>query len=178
MREILFAGLGGQGVLTCGLIVAEVALFNGRTATWSPSYGSAMRGGSANCTVKYSEDMVFNPSLDEPDLLLAMSESALTMYGALVRKNGIILANSDLVGGEGFARADVSMHRVPCSSLAQKIGQPKGANIIMTAAILKLLNDFSFEDGMRGMNNMFRKKGKEKFEKGNTAAFEAGYNAV
>jgi 2-oxoglutarate ferredoxin oxidoreductase subunit gamma len=45
MREILFAGLGGQGVLTCGLIVAEVALFNGRTATWSPSYGSAMRGG-------------------------------------------------------------------------------------------------------------------------------------
>ena len=178
MREILFAGLGGQGVLTCGLIVAEVAVFNGRTATWSPSYGSAMRGGSANCTVKYSEDMVYNPSLDEPDLLLAMNESALTMYGPLVKKGGVILVNSDLVTGEGFERTDLSMHRVPCSSLAQQIGQPKGANVIMTAAIIRLLDDFSYDDGVRGMNDMFRKKGKEKFEKGNTAAFEAGYKAV
>ncbi|MCK9239298.1 2-oxoacid:acceptor oxidoreductase family protein [Desulfocurvus sp.] len=178
MREILFAGLGGQGVLTCGLIVAEVALFNGRTATWSPSYGSAMRGGAANCTVKYSREMVYNPSLDEPDLLLAMSESALALHGHLVKKGGIVLVNSDLVGGEGFGRTDVSVHRVPCSSLAQRIGQPKGANVIMTAAIIKLLGDFGFEDGMRGMNDMFRKKGKERFEKGNSAAFEAGYSAV
>ena len=178
MREILFAGLGGQGVLTCGLIVAEVALYNGRTSTWSPSYGSAMRGGAANCTVKYSKDMVYNPSLDEPDLLLAMNESALTMYGRMVKKDGIILVNSDLVTGEGFDRADVTVRKVACSSLAQQIGQPRGANVIMTAAIIRLLGDFSFDDGVRGMNDMFRKKGKEKFEKGNTAAFEAGFNAV
>lgn len=178
MREILFAGLGGQGVLTCGLIVAEVAVFNGRKATWSPSYGSAMRGGAANCTVKYSDDMVYSPSLEEPDLLLAMNEAALTLYGSLVKPGGIVLVNSDLVTGTGFSRTDVATHKVPCSSLAQQINQPKGANVIMTGAIIKLLADFSYEDGMRGMNDMFRKKGKEKFEKGNSAAFETGYNSV
>ncbi len=178
MREILFAGFGGQGVLTCGLIVAEVALFNGRQATWSPSYGSAMRGGTANCTVKYSEDTVYNPCMEEPDLLLAMNEPSLAMYGTLVRKGGTVLINSDLVTGEGFARSDVSLHRVPCSSLAQKIGNLKGANVIMTGALLRLLGDFGYEDGLRGMNDMFRKKGKEKFEQSNTAAFETGWNAV
>lgn len=178
MREILFAGFGGQGVLTCGLIMAEMAVFNGHTATWSPSYGSAMRGGSANCTVKYSKDMVYNPSLEEPDLLLAMNEPALAMHGDVVKKGGIILMNSDLVTGEGFNRDDVTVYRVPCSSLARQIGLPKGANIIMTSAIVKLLGDFSYEDGVRGMNDMFRKKGKEKFEQDNTAAFAAGYKAV
>lgn len=178
MREILFAGFGGQGVLTCGLIVAEVAVFNGRKATWSPSYGSAMRGGSASCTVKYSDDFVYNPSMEEPDLLLAMNEPALTQHGNSVKKGGIILINSDLVSESAPVPDGVNVHRVPCSSLAQRIGQPKGANVIMTSAIIKLLNDFSYEDGLRGMNDMFRKKGKEKFEKGNTASFEAGYNAV
>lgn len=178
MREILFAGFGGQGVLTCGLIVAEVAVFNGRKATWSPSYGSAMRGGSANCTVKYTEDFVYNPCMEEPDLLLAMNEPALAMFGKIVKPGGVILVNSDLVNAEGFTRNDVSLHRVPCSSLAAQIGQPKGANVIMTSAIIKLLGDFSYDDGVRGMNDMFRKKGKEKFEKGNTAAFAAGYAAV
>lgn len=178
MREVLFAGFGGQGVLTCGLIVAEVAVFNGQNATWSPSYGSAMRGGSANCTVKYSKDTVYSPSLEEPDLLLAMNETALTLHGSSVKKGGVILMNSDLVVGKEFTRTDVTLYAVGCSSLALTIGQPKGANVIMTGAIIKLLGDFSYEDGLQGMTAMFRQKGKEKYEKSNILAFEAGYNAL
>lgn len=178
MREILFAGFGGQGVLTSGLILAEVAVFNGLKATWSPSYGSAMRGGSASCTVKYSNDYVYNPCMEEPDLLLAMNEPALVQHGNSVKKGGIILVNSDLVPESVPTPEGVTVYRVPCSSLAQEIGQPKGANVVMTGAIVKLLDDFTYEDGMRGMNDMFRKKGKEKFEAGNTAAYKAGYEAV
>ena len=178
MREILFAGFGGQGVLTCGLIVAEVAVFNGKQATWSPSYGSAMRGGAAHCTVKYSDDVVYHPCMEQPDLLLAMNEPSLAMFAGIVKPGGVILVNSDLVTGESCKRDDVTVCKVPCSSLAVEIGQPRGANVIMTSAIIKLLGDFSYEDGVKGMNDMFRKKGKEKFEKGNTVAFEAGFNSV
>ena len=178
MREILFAGFGGQGVLTSGLILAEVAVFNGLKATWSPSYGSAMRGGSASCTVKYSNDFVYNPCMEEPDLLLAMNEPALAQHGGSVKKGGIILINSDLVPEDAAVPDGVTVHRIPCSSLAQEIGQPRGANVIMTSAIIRLLGDFTFEDGMRGMHDMFRKKGKQKFEEGNAVAFKAGYEAV
>ena len=53
MKEIVFAGSGGQGVLTAGLIISDIAATEGINVTWVPSYGSAMRGGTANCTVKY-----------------------------------------------------------------------------------------------------------------------------
>ena len=48
MKEIIFAGSGGQGVLTSGLIISDIAASEGINVTWVPSYGSAMRGGTAN----------------------------------------------------------------------------------------------------------------------------------
>ena len=48
-KEIIFAGSGGQGVLTVGLLMAEMALYKGLHATWIPQYGSAMRGGARPC---------------------------------------------------------------------------------------------------------------------------------
>lgn len=76
MKEIIFAGSGGQGVLTSGLIISDIAASEGIHVTWVPSYGSAMRGGTANCTVKYSNDgYIYNPSPETPDLLLAMNEN-------------------------------------------------------------------------------------------------------
>ncbi|SKA82560.1 2-oxoglutarate ferredoxin oxidoreductase subunit gamma [Paucidesulfovibrio gracilis DSM 16080] len=178
MREILFAGFGGQGVLTSGLVMSQVAVFKGQNATWIPSYGSAMRGGTANCTVKYGEGMIYNPAQEEPDLLLAMNGPSLQAFAPIVKPGGIILVNSDIVSEDQQVRDDVNVYRVACSTLAQEIGQPRGANIIMAAAVIKLLNDFSMEDGIQGMNDMFRKKGKEKFESGNVQSFECGYNAV
>ena len=37
--ELVFAGFGGQGVLTSGMIMAEMALEEGKTVTWMPTYG-------------------------------------------------------------------------------------------------------------------------------------------
>ena len=76
MKEIVFAGSGGQGVLTCGLIVSDIAASKGMKVTWVPSYGSAMRGGTANCTVKYGPEQIYNPSQEAPDLLAEYAASA------------------------------------------------------------------------------------------------------
>ncbi len=178
MREILYAGFGGQGVLTSGLVMSQVAVFKGQKATWMPSYGSAMRGGTANCTVKYGNDTIYNPGQEEPDLLLAMNGPSYQAFAGMVKLGGIIVINSDIISGELDVREDITLHRVACSTLANEIDQPRGANIIMAAAVIKLLNDFSLEDGIHGMNDMFEKKGKQKFEAGNTKSFECGYNAV
>ena len=40
MKEIIFAGSGGQGVLTSGLIISDIAASEGIHVTWVPSYGS------------------------------------------------------------------------------------------------------------------------------------------
>ncbi len=179
MKELVFAGFGGQGVLTAGLIISQIALYKGYNATWMPAYGAAMRGGTANCTVKYGEGMIYNPGQQEPDLLLAMNTPSLKKFAEIVRPGGTILVNADMVeASELSVREDVNIVPVHCNTLADKANNPKGANIVMIGAISKLMGDFDHETGVAGMNDMFRKKGKNKFEAQNAAAFEAGYYAV
>ncbi len=178
MRELVFAGFGGQGVLTAGLIVSQIALYKKFNATWMPSYGAAMRGGTANCTVHYGEGKIFNPGQQAPDLLLAMNTPSFSKFAPIVRPGGIVLVNSDIVELPENARNDVFIAKIPCNTLAERCGSPKGANIVMIGAITALLGDFSHDEGIAGMNDMFRKKGKEKFEEANTRAFEAGYKAA
>ena len=50
-KKVFVAGFGGQGVLLIGQMLAYAAMYAGKEATWLPSYGPEMRGGTANCTV-------------------------------------------------------------------------------------------------------------------------------
>lgn len=178
MKEILFAGFGGQGVLTAGLILSQIALYKGYNATWMPAYGAAMRGGTANCTVHYGERPVYNPGRQQPDLLLAMNQPSLEKFAETVKPGGIVLANSDIIESKGKIRDDVTTLYLPCNSLAEKAKNPKGANIVMIGAIVALLGDCTCQEGIDGMNDMFKKKGKGKFQEANMRAFHIGYEAV
>lgn len=178
MKEIVFAGFGGQGVLTSGLLISQIAVHKGANATWIPSYGSAMRGGTANCTVKYGDGQIYNPSQEEPDVLLAMNVPSFLKFINTVKPGGTVIVNSDLVTCDLNVRDDVNIIQVPCSSMANEINHLKGANIIMSGVIVKATGDFTEEEAVNGMNDMFRKKGKEKFEEMNTKAFKAGYNFI
>lgn len=175
MKEILFAGAGGQGVLTAGDIVADIAITKGLKATWAPEYGSAMRGGDANCTVKLGKEKIFNPTRENPDILLAMNQSSFDKFIDTVKPGGTAIINSDMVDGSKTTRDDVKIMEVQVMTLAREIKHAKGANIIMTAVIIKETGFFTEEEGLRGMNGMFAKAGKEKFEEANTKAFKLGY---
>lgn len=178
MKEIVFAGSGGQGVLTCGLILSDIAATAGLNVTWVPSYGSAMRGGTANCTVKYcAENYIYNPSQEQPDLLLAMNEPSLVMFLPMVAPGGAVLLGDTVMVPEG-ARRDVTYVKVNCTEIATALGNPKGANVVMTGAVVRLMGDFSHDAAVQAMNHMFEKKGKAKFNEANAKAFDAGYNAV
>jgi 2-oxoglutarate ferredoxin oxidoreductase subunit gamma len=178
MKEIVFAGAGGQGVLTSGLVFSEIAVHKGFNATWIPSYGSAMRGGTANCTVKFGEEKIYNPSQEEPNILLAMNVPSFQKFIGMVAPGGTVVIDTDLVVCDLNVRDDVKIISVPSSRLAKEINHKQGANIIMAAVILKATGDFTQEEGLKGMNGMFRKKGKEKFEEINSKAFTVGWNFI
>ena len=44
-KKVFVAGFGGQGVLLIGQMLAYAAMYEGKEATWMPSYGPEMRGG-------------------------------------------------------------------------------------------------------------------------------------
>ena len=165
-------------MLTSGLIISDIAASEGINVTWVPSYGSAMRGGTANCTVKYcAENYIYNPSQEQPDLLLAMNEPSFVKFLPIVAPGGTVLMGDTVEIPEG-SRQDVNYIKVNCTEIATALGNPKAANIVMTGAVVKLMGDFNHDDAVQAMNHMFEKKGKGKFNESNTKAFDAGYNAV
>lgn len=178
MKEVVFAGLGGQGVLTTGLVISQIAVAKDMNATWIPQYGAAMRGGTANCTVKFGQGMVYNPSQEAPDILLAMNNPSFQKFVGIVAPEGTVIIDSTTVTCDTNVRDDITVISIPSSEMAKEMDHSKGANIIMAGAIAKVTGDFSEEEGVEGMNRMFNKKGKGRFEELNTKAFKLGYNFI
>ena len=69
----------------------------------------------------------------------------------------------DLVEIPEDARKDVTYVRVPATRISTELNNPKGANIVMTGAIVKLMGDFTKEAAIAAMIHMFEEKGKSRF---------------
>lgn len=177
MKELVFSGFGGQGVLTAGLILADVALMQDMYATWIPSYGAEMRGGKANCVVKIDKEQVGTPTLESADLLVAMNIPSLEFVKD-VKPGGTVIVDADFVPDEPQyrTREDVTYYRLSFSALARSADNPKGANVVAVGVVTALMDDvFDRQQARDGMVAYFEEKGKDKFRAANERAFDEGY---
>ena len=106
-----------------------------------------------------------------------MNEPSLIKFLPTIAPGGTVLIGDTVEIPEG-ARQDVTYAKVNCTEIATSLDNPKGANIVMTGAIIKLMGDFTHDAAVAAMNHMFAKKGKSKFNESNARAFDAGFNAV
>ena len=105
-----------------------------------------------------------------------MNDETLLKFGKNIKEGGTVIYNSDLVTVPDDFRKDVKTIPVPCMSLAEEIQHKKGAHIIMSGVIVRETGAFSLEEATDGMNDTFKRKGKEKFEALNTKALKLGYD--
>jgi 2-oxoglutarate ferredoxin oxidoreductase subunit gamma len=175
MADIICAGFGGQGILTAGLILAQTGMENGRHVTWIPSYGSEMRGGTANCGVKISEEPIASPFVKKADILLAMNRPSVDRFSGLLRPGALLVSNRSIVRDARF-RADVRAVEVDATELAERLGNPKGANVVMLGALAAAGGLFEGGVLLRGVEGFFEKKGRSNPK--NRPCFEAGFQAA
>lgn len=67
IEKIIIAGSGGQGVLTLGMYLAQIASFEGKNAAWLPAYGAEKRGGPSFCSLIISDREIFSPVVETPE---------------------------------------------------------------------------------------------------------------
>ena len=172
MMEIISAGFGGQGVLTAGLIISKVSSDNGKNITWIPSYGSEMRGGTANCNVKVSDHEIGSPFVKNIDVLIAMNAPSIDKFEDMIKPEGLLIVNTSLVKDRKY-RDDIRVIEVAATDIATEIKNPRGANIAMLGAFAKnteLLTKDVFADGI---DKFFADKGI--VNDTNRLCFEKGY---
>ena len=142
--KIIVAGSGGQGALRVGQMIAYAALNEGKEATWLPSYGAEMRGGTANCNVILSDDPVGSPIITDPDVLIVMNLPSLQKYVDTVVPGGQIYVDSTLIS-EKVERTDVSVYYIPATQMANDAGVPTLANMVMMGHVLKNNPELTFD---------------------------------
>ena len=132
-KELRLSGSGGQGVITAAIIFAEAAAACGKNVAQSQSYGPEARGGASRSEVIISDDVIYHPHVEHPDIVLAMTQAAADKYaGDLDPAQGIIV-DSELVPNVPAAAHIVS---VPITTLAiEKIGKSLFANIVALGGI-------------------------------------------
>ena len=171
-REYLFAGFGGQGLLFSGKVLAYKALIEDKNVSWLPSYGPEMRGGTANCSVIISDEPVAAPLIANPDVLVAMNLPSLDKYESTVKPGGIIIVDSTLIERK-IERTDVDAYYIPATAMANEMGAPTLANMILTGKLLEITNEFTEETVQKALGKCISARHQDMLEL-NKKAMEVG----
>jgi 2-oxoglutarate ferredoxin oxidoreductase subunit gamma len=172
--KTIFAGFGGQGVLSMGLNLAQAAMAEGKNVTYWPSYGVEVRGGTANCTVAISDEEIASPVSSSPDFVVAMNRPSLVRFQNQVQSGGVLLFNSSLVDDVKVFRGDIEIVAVPASGIAEELGSPKSANMVMLGVLTKKGNLVQLSTLIEEIKSTL--KNKEKLITINRKALTAGYD--
>lgn len=172
--QLLIAGFGGQGVLFAGKFIAYNGLLEGRQLSWLPSYGPEMRGGTANCSVILSDEPVGSPIVSNPDVLIAMNLPSLDKYEDAVVPGGMIFVDSTLIERK-VKRDDIKVFYVPSTRLANEIGLPTLANMIMVGKFIKESGAVSQENVEAALKKVVSARHADLFD-ANFKAIDTGYN--
>jgi 2-oxoisovalerate ferredoxin oxidoreductase beta subunit len=135
--RIRVAGFGGQGVLLAGEVLAEAGLDAGLEVSWLPSYGPEMRSGTSNCHIRISREPIDSPLVTSPNMLLAMNEPSLKKFVDTAQPGGWILYNGEAIP-EGAKRDDVHALAFPFTQIADQLGDPRVANMVILGTLLEI----------------------------------------
>jgi len=151
--EIRVGGLGGQGVILCGMIIGKAAsIYDGKHATLIQAFGPEARGSACSAQVTLADEVIGYPYVKHPDLLLLMSLDAAAQFVPRLKPNGLVLYESDLIPQLPPLPAGARALGIPAARFAEELGRRLVLNIVMVgffAGVTNLLSFSSVEQAVR-----------------------------
>lgn len=168
--EIRISGFGGQGVGLAGHILGKAfAIYEGKEAVMTQSYGPEARGGASNADIVVSDQTIDYPFVQHPDVLIALSQEAYRTSRQAMRESAVLMIDSGLVtpfnGDQPLG--------VPATELAEGLGNRIVTNIVM-------LGYFTAASGLvtpAAMEQAIQTSVHERFVQLNLKAYETGFQA-
>ncbi len=133
--EIRLAGEGGQGLILAGIILAEAAVYDGKNATQTQSYGPEARGGASRSEVIIADGDIDYPKVTHADLLLCMSQESCDKYFYDIKQDGVLIVDTSYVSRVPTSKS----YRVDITGLATEVtGRAITANVVALGLIVGL----------------------------------------
>jgi indolepyruvate ferredoxin oxidoreductase beta subunit len=186
--DIIFAGVGGQGVLSLSAIVAWSAMREGLHVKQSEVHGMAQRGGAVLANLRLSDAEVMSDliPLGSASLVLSMEPlESLRYLKYLARSGTVVTSVNPVVNIPDYPNLDDLLARIRAlpnailldsERLAKQAGTARASNMVMAGAASGLL-PVRVETMEHFIETQFARKG-GKVVRQNLAAFHAGREAA
>lgn len=140
-REIIFTGLGGQGIVKAGIILAEAAVIEGMHVVQTQNYGPESRGGCCRSDVIIWDKDISYPRVDNADIILALSQSGFDKFKNHSSEGGIIIADETVKIDEG-----INCVKLPLIKTSEaELMNPQSINILCLGAMAAITKIVDYE---------------------------------
>lgn len=183
-KNIIIAGVGGQGILTIASIIDLAAMNIGLNVKQAEVHGMSQRGGAVESHLRISSDVIYSDliPLGRADLILSIEPMESLRYLPFLSPEGVIVTSTephenidnypDVSELLNVIRQSASSCLVDAKSIAKEVGSPKTFNIAMLGAASPYLG-IDTEELEKAIEMFFAKKG-ETIVKMNMKAFRLG----
>jgi Pyruvate/2-oxoacid:ferredoxin oxidoreductase gamma subunit len=175
-REILFTGIGGQGVQLAAKSLAYAAMREGRRVLMFGTYGGMMRGGDTDATVVIGdENLITPPVVDHFWAAFAMHHLSWPQVGAKLRRDGFMLMNEGVFLGD--TNHPGPMLALPATRIATEAGMPQASSMVALGGFAAATGIVRLETLVEIAEEVLPSY-RSQFAEANRAALRMGYEAV
>ena len=188
-RDIILAGVGGQGILTIATIIGEAATAAGINLKQAEVHGMSQRGGDVQSNLRLSTEEIYSDLICEgsADLIISMEPMEALRYVNYLSADGCVVTSSHpfknipnypdehALMEELNALPKVEM--LPIEEIAKEHNMPKSANVVLLGMAAKYIRILSPEQLRESIKRLFARKGEAVVDM-NCQAFDLGFNSV
>lgn len=184
-KDIILAGVGGQGILSIATVIGSAALEQCLYLKQAEVHGMSQRGGDVQSHLRLSSEPIYSDLIPKggADIIVSLEPMEALRYVPCLDRNGWIITNTaPFVNIPNYPDIEKVKDELSCypnviafdvDALAKDLGTPRGANMVLlgaTAAALGILDADKLRDGIR---RVFARKGEAVVES-NLKALNAG----
>jgi len=183
-RDIILAGVGGQGILSIAATIGTAALSAGLYIKQAEVHGMSQRGGDVSSNLRIADHEIASDLIPygQADLIISVEPMESLRYLPLLSPNGWLITNTKpFINITNYPEMDKLMIEIEkidnhialdADEMAKKLGSGKSANMVILGAASPFL-EIDYSELKEAIRNIFARKGVE-IVKLNLDALQAG----
>ena len=188
-KDIILAGVGGQGILTIATIIGDAAATAGVNLKQAEVHGMSQRGGDVQSNLRLSIETIHSDLIKQgsADMIISMEPMEALRYLPYLSKEGVVVTSSNAFKNiPNYPEEETLMAELkalpkvailPIEDFAKQNSMPKSANVVLLGMAAKYIEILTPEQLRESIARVFASKG-EKVVEANQLAFDLGLNAV
>ena len=173
--EIRYGAVGGQGLLTAGALLVDIAVTReNKFAVESPTYTASVRGGATKVDIIISDKKILFPQASAIDFFVCTQQKPFDLYKDRLKESATVIIDSHLVKELGNTH-NWKLYRIPIIYETKK----QVGNIVLTSVVtLSLTQKLTGIISYRNMVDYIKKWAPPDYIDLNLKAIEVGRELV